>query len=70
MPEFVSTGLAAEIMGISESALRRYAQLGIVRVATITPGGHLRFALKEINALRAAMDEKARAYRTPATVKG
>ena len=42
--ELVGTGAAARTLGLSVDKLRRAVQQGTVNLATITPGGHRRFA--------------------------
>jgi excisionase family DNA binding protein len=47
--EMVGTGAAARTLGLSVDKLRRAVQRGTVSLATITPGGHRRFAAAELS---------------------
>jgi excisionase family DNA binding protein len=47
--ELVGTGPAARTLGLTVDKLRRAVQRGIVTPATITPGGHRRFAAAELS---------------------
>jgi DNA-binding transcriptional MerR regulator len=45
----VGTGVAARALGLSVDKLRRAVQQGTVSLATITPGGHRRFAAADLS---------------------
>jgi excisionase family DNA binding protein len=47
--EMVGSGAAARTLGLSVDKLRRAVQRGTVNLATITPGGHRRFAAAELS---------------------
>ena len=47
--EMVGSGAAARTLGLSVDKLRRAVQRGTVPLATITPGGHRRFAAAELS---------------------
>lgn len=47
--EMVGTGAAARTLGLSADKLRRAVKRGTVPLATITPGGHRRFAAAELS---------------------
>jgi excisionase family DNA binding protein len=47
--ELVGSGAAARTLGLSVDKLRRAVQRGTVSLATITPGGHRRFAATELS---------------------
>jgi excisionase family DNA binding protein len=49
--ELVGTGSAARALGLSVDKLLRAVQHGAVTPATITPGGHRRFAASELPAI-------------------
>jgi excisionase family DNA binding protein len=46
--ELVSSGTAARALGLSVAKLRRAVQRGTVSLATVTPGGHRRFAASDL----------------------
>jgi excisionase family DNA binding protein len=46
--ELVGTGVAARALGLTIDKLRRAVQRGAVIPATVTPGGHRRFAVTEL----------------------
>ena len=47
--ELVGSGAAARTLGLSVDKLRRAVQRGTVSLATITPGGHRRFATADLS---------------------
>jgi DNA binding domain, excisionase family len=47
--ELVGSGAAARTLGLSVDKLRRAVQRGNVSLATITPGGHRRFATADLS---------------------
>ena len=47
--ELVGSGAAARTLGLSVDKLRRAVQRGNVSLATITPGGHRRFAAADLS---------------------
>jgi excisionase family DNA binding protein len=47
--ELVGSGAAARTLGLSVDKLRRAVQRGTVNLATVTPGGHRRFATAELS---------------------
>jgi hypothetical protein len=51
--EMVGTGGAARVLGLTADKLRRAVHHGTVTLASLTPGGHRRFAMAEL-ALSAA----------------
>jgi excisionase family DNA binding protein len=46
--ELIGTGETARVLGLTAGRLRRAVHDGTVRLATVTPGGHRRFAATEI----------------------
>jgi excisionase family DNA binding protein len=46
--EMVGSGAAARTLGLSVDKLRRAVRRGTVSLATVTPGGHRRFAAAEL----------------------
>ena len=47
--EMVGSGAAARTLGLSVDKLRRAVQRGTISLATLTPGGHRRFAAAELS---------------------
>lgn len=47
-PKLVSTGVAAEALGVAHNTLHQWWQKGIVTPALVTPGGHARWDLDEL----------------------
>jgi excisionase family DNA binding protein len=47
--ELVGSGAAARTLGLSVDKLRRAVQRGTVSLATVTPGGHRRFAAADLS---------------------
>lgn len=47
--EMVGSGAAARTLGLSVDKLRRAVRRGTVSLATVTPGGHRRFAAAELS---------------------
>ena len=50
----VSTGEAAKLLGVSQQTLNRAARTGRLTPATVTPGGHRRFAIADLEKVRLA----------------
>ena len=53
MGELLTTGQAAELLGVSKPTLVRAVQRGQLRPALVTPGLHRRFRREELVAYRA-----------------
>lgn len=47
-PKLISTGVAADALGVAHFTLFRWWQAGIVTPALVTPGGHARWDLDEL----------------------
>lgn len=52
MPEFLTTGQAAELLGVSKPTVVRAVRRGLLRPAMVTPGQHRRFRLDDVMAFR------------------
>jgi excisionase family DNA binding protein len=46
--QLVSSGEAARLLGVSQGTVNRAARQGRLRSASVTPGGHRRFAISEL----------------------
>lgn len=59
-PALVGSAEAARILGVSQQTLNRAVRTGRLKPATVTPGGHRRFSVPDLEAsLRATSDEGA-----------
>jgi len=58
----LSTGEAAEVLGVGVTTIKRWIQLGLLR-AVRTPGGHWRIPASEIARLRKQMEKSGNAPR-------
>lgn len=52
MSELLTTGQAAQVLGVSKPTVVRAVQRGMLRPALITPGQHRRFRRDELIAFR------------------
>src|ERR1700730_1474321 len=52
MSEYLTTGQAAELLGVSKPTVVRAIQRGLLRPALVTPGQHRRFRREDLLALR------------------
>jgi excisionase family DNA binding protein len=64
MGELLTTGQAAELLGVSKPTLVRAVQRGQLRPALVTPGLHRRFRREELLAYRST--QLANPYAGPA----
>jgi excisionase family DNA binding protein len=55
LTRLITSREAARLLGISQQTLNRAVREGRLRPATVTPGGHRRFAAAEIADLRRAL---------------
>jgi excisionase family DNA binding protein len=63
MSEYLTTGQAAELLGVSKPTVVRAIQRGLLRPALVTPGQHRRFRREDLLAFRArALAYPDRAY--------
>ena len=63
MSEYLTTGQAAELLGVSKPTVVRAIQRGLLRPAMVTPGQHRRFRREDLLAFRArALAYPDRAY--------
>jgi excisionase family DNA binding protein len=53
MSEYLTTGQAAELLGVSKPTVVRAIQRGLLRPALVTPGQHRRFRREDLLAFRA-----------------
>jgi excisionase family DNA binding protein len=53
MSEYLTTGQAAELLGVSKPTVVRAIQRGLLRPALVTPGQHRRFRKEDLLAFRA-----------------
>ena len=53
MTEYLTTGQAAELLGVSKPTVVRAIQRGLLRPALVTPGQHRRFLREDLLAFRA-----------------
>ncbi|MDB5066107.1 MAG: hypothetical protein JWM18_2541 [Chloroflexi bacterium] len=53
MSEYLTTGQAAELLGVSKPTVVRAIQRGLLRPALVTPGQHRRFLREDLLAFRA-----------------
>jgi excisionase family DNA binding protein len=53
-PALVGSAEAARILGVSQQTLNRAVRLGRLTPTAVTPGGHRRFAVSELEAWRRA----------------
>jgi excisionase family DNA binding protein len=58
LSEYLTTGQAAELLGVSKPTVVRAIQRGLLRPALVTPGQHRRFRREDLLAFR----ERALAY--------
>lgn len=54
VPDLLTPGEVAELLRVDVKTVARYAQTGLLQ-AIRTPGGHRRYSVSEINALRGAI---------------
>ena len=54
MTDFLTTGEAAALLGVSKPTVVRAIQRGMLRPALVTPGQHRRFRREEVLAFRTA----------------
>ncbi|TMD09679.1 MAG: helix-turn-helix domain-containing protein [Chloroflexi bacterium] len=52
MSEYLTTGQAAELLGVSKPTVVRAIQRGLLRPALVTPGQHRRFRKEDLLAFR------------------
>ena len=63
MTEYLTTGQAAQLLGVSKPTVVRAIQRGLLRPALVTPGQHRRFRREDLLAFRArALAYPDRAY--------
>jgi excisionase family DNA binding protein len=55
MGEFLTTGEAAALLGVSKPTVVRAIQRGMLRPALVTPGQHRRFRREDLLAFRASI---------------
>jgi len=55
MSEYLTTGEAAAILGVSKPTVVRAIQRGMLRPALVTPGQHRRFRREDVLAFRASI---------------
>ena len=55
MGQFLTSGEAARLLGISKPTVARAVQRGLLRPALVTPGHHRRFLETDLLALRAQL---------------
>ena len=53
MSEYLTTGQAAALLGVSKPTVVRAIQRGLLRPALVTPGHHRRFRREDLLAFRA-----------------
>jgi DNA-binding transcriptional MerR regulator len=56
----VGTGVAAQILDVSDDTVLKFAADGLLPVAALTPAGHRRFALADVEAAARRRDEGCR----------
>jgi excisionase family DNA binding protein len=55
MTEYLTTGEAAALLGVSKPTVVRAIQRGLLRPALVTPGQHRRFRREDLLAFRAGI---------------
>lgn len=55
MNEFLTTGEAAALLGVSKPTVVRAIQRGLLKPALVTPGQHRRFRREDLLAFRASV---------------
>jgi excisionase family DNA binding protein len=55
MSEYMTTGEAAALLGVSKPTVVRAIQRGLLRPALVTPGQHRRFRREDVLAFRASI---------------
>lgn len=55
MEQFLTTGQAAEFLGVSKPTVVRAVQRGLLQPALVTPGLHRRFRRADLEAFRRAV---------------
>jgi excisionase family DNA binding protein len=55
MKDFLTTGEAAALLGVSKPTVVRAVQRGLLRPALVTPGQHRRFRRDELLAFRSSI---------------
>jgi excisionase family DNA binding protein len=55
MGEYLTTGEAAELLGVSKPTVVRAIERGLLRPALVTPGRHRRFRRDDVLAFRASI---------------
>jgi len=55
MSEYLTTGEAAALLGVSKPTVVRAIQRGMLRPALVTPGQHRRFRREDVLAFRASI---------------
>lgn len=66
IPDIIGPVLAARILRLDRSTVRRLANMGAIPIHTWTPGGHARFRKADIETLR---DQLAARTKLPQSVK-
>ena len=68
MSELLTTGQAAQLLGVSKPTVVRAVQRGMLRPALVTPGQHRRFRRDELIAFRSRIlggDEEVQEQNAP-----
>lgn len=58
VPEIIGPSLAAQILKLDRSTIRRLVNRGAIPVHSWTPGGHVRFRKSDIEQLRERLAER------------
>jgi len=58
-PALIGSAEAARLLGVSQQTLNRAVRTGRLRPAAVTPCGHRRFAVSELEAVRGRLSEGA-----------